>query len=255
MKRCAWDDGTDPHHDSRRNKEHALGQQLGDLLGGTGAFDVTRATVKADGSESAIDEWRATTPTDWISKAFCESCNGGWMARIDDAAKPVLTRLLDHHRLTSPETLPPSDWDALALWAYKVSLVLQHVAGNVRSDPVVFHDLYRQRAVPSHVTVAVGAVQFTYARNAYSFFSQQMPFAPDAVMPTCSLLLRHVLIQVVSSASGRDLVSTPEMFLPLGDGARVLATSLEPSQLWCPPKLVETEDQLRGLLMGQRYPA
>jgi len=229
---------------------------MDELIGGPENFAVLRATVEADGEPSIRNEWLSATSTGWISKAFCETCNGGWMARVDDSAKPVLAKLLDDRMLVHPGALTVADCDAIAVWAYKLSLVFQHVAGNIRSDPSVFHHLFRDRNVPEHVAVALGAVSFTYANNGYGYVSQQLPFSEDAVVPTFTLLLRHVVIQVVSSATGRPLVTTPEFLLPIRDPARIVASpqSEVGSLAWPPPKLVDSEDHLRGLFMGQPFP-
>lgn len=255
-KRCAWDDGLDPDHSTSRNKEHALGQQMGTLVGGPAKFSVVRATIKSDGDASTRNEWSSSTPTGWISKSFCEVCNAGWMARIDDAAKPVLAKLLADQALLSPVPLTEADCEAISLWAYKLSLVFQHVAGELRSAPEVFHDLFQSRKVPDHAAVAIGATSFTYANNAYGYVSEQLPFSPDAVVPIFTLLLRHVVIQVVSSASGRPLVSTPEFSIPLRDPARVVVAPRSPdrSLLWRPSAFVDSEEKLRGLFMGQPFP-
>jgi len=253
-KICAWDGGSTNDH-TKRNREHALGRQLGDLIGGPSAFSVLRSTITADTDIATSKGWSSQTPTEWISKSFCEKCNGGWMARIDDAAKPVLTSLLDEERLKVPSALGEEECGAIALWAFKLSLVFQHVAGNVRSDATVFHAFYNDKEVPEHAAVGVGACTFTSATNAYGYMSQKLPFAPDAVVPTFTLALRHVVIQVVSAAAGRPLLTAPEFSIPLRDSARSLVFPIRPgfTPMWGPGRLVETEEALRGLSMGQPY--
>lgn len=253
---CAWDDGSTNGHSNKLNREHALGQQMGRLIDGPESFTVQRGRIAGGSGTSTSSEWMTSKPTEWVSKSFCEACNSGWMAEVDNDAKPALAALLDWTRLGTPAVLCPDQRDAIALWSYKLSLVFQHVAGDVRSDDDVFYDLYANKAVPEHAAVAAGVTSFTYATTGYGVHAQRLPFAADAVVPVFTLLLKHVVVRVVSSASGRPLTSSPEFSIPLRDPARAL---LHPVQQiaplsWRPASFVASEEALLGLVMGQPYP-
>ena len=81
------------------------------------------------------------------------------MARLDDAAKPILERLMAS--TGKPVELTPTEAEAVALWAYKISLVFEYITGKVHHDDAVRHEFYRTRAVPIDAAVALGATSFT----------------------------------------------------------------------------------------------
>ena len=54
-------------------------------------------------------------------KRVCSSCNNGWMSRLEERAKPVIERLLDHEA----SALDHENSRTLALWAIKTAMVLQ----------------------------------------------------------------------------------------------------------------------------------
>jgi hypothetical protein len=53
-------------------------------------------------------------------KCVCQRCNGGWMKRLEESAKPVLQPILRE----VPRRLPPADQGTLAAWAMKTSLMV-----------------------------------------------------------------------------------------------------------------------------------
>ncbi len=54
------------------------------------------------------------------ARVVCQDeCNGGWMSRIEDAAKPVLTPMIQGR----DTVLTPADQDVLGRWAAKTALI------------------------------------------------------------------------------------------------------------------------------------
>jgi hypothetical protein len=94
---CAWAmDESEAHlHAAKLTREHVLGRQFEPLVEGPGPYTYER--IRLDAARKAMDSYRSWTsdqPVDWVTKAFCEDCNGGWMATVDNRARPVVEKLM-----------------------------------------------------------------------------------------------------------------------------------------------------------------
>lgn len=64
-------------------------------------------------------------PSERTARAFCESCNTGWMSDLEGITQPILTPLILGH--PEPHQLDVSALETIALWAAKTVLTCQFV--------------------------------------------------------------------------------------------------------------------------------
>jgi hypothetical protein len=101
-------------------KEHILPLWLGrvfDELAGPGG-SVTFHHF-SEHPEAGIEKRRKTAKRPaFHTRAFCRTCNGGWMARLEQTVQPVLKQLI----LGKPTKLSTDQQQLLAFWATKTVL-------------------------------------------------------------------------------------------------------------------------------------
>lgn len=139
------------------SKEHILGRWIGrtytaDPPPGL-SFHLRHETVTPDGT---LKTTKTAKGTAFVTRAFCESCNTGWMARLEDRVKPVLGAMLLRR---VPLTLSVDDQAVLALWATKTALASQtqepHDSMWARAED--FRGLYDKQAPLPGSQVWIGA--------------------------------------------------------------------------------------------------
>ncbi len=249
MSLCAWAlDESEAHlHSDRRSWEHVLGQQFGALVEGTGVYTYDRIHHDAEDKRlNSSRSWSSDEAVDWVTKAFCDQCNNGWMARIDDRAFPVANRLLGGE---PPFELSDEESGALASWAYKVSLGFDFVAAPVvRHATAVRSDFFRTRLVPAHAAVVAGLVDFAYANALHGLRTGDGPIPALGPIRVFTLLLKRVVVQVASSCHGT--VGLPPLDLvPLRPTARaVVHPRLADERSWPPSVVITDETDLRGVV-------
>jgi hypothetical protein len=87
------------------------------------------------------------------TRIVCHGCNAGWMSRLEDAAAPILTPLINHE----PAYLGSKKQAILAAWAVKTCLVFQASQGAAIAPPEHFAAL-RETSLPPHgVTAWIGS--------------------------------------------------------------------------------------------------
>jgi len=89
----------------------------------TGRF-IAPGSMEAQIGNDVLKTWR-TDRAEIRIRRVCNACNNGWMSRLEDRGKPVITRLLDQVTCT----LDVHDCQTLSLWAVKTSMVLESVNG------------------------------------------------------------------------------------------------------------------------------
>lgn len=90
---------------------------------------------------------------------FCEDCNGGWMNAMETRVRPVITPMMTANASTS---LTPAEQLALANWAIKTVLVLDHQSPQNRSIPDSEYGAFYKKKQPlkNHV-VWIGRIDPT----------------------------------------------------------------------------------------------
>lgn len=245
MTLCAWalDDSEAQLHSERRNREHVLGQQFQPLVRGGASYSAQRIHLDAeDRTQNQHMSWPSNDPTSWVTRAFCDRCNGGWMAALDNAARPIVERLITTDEVVE---LNGNDRATLASWAFKLSIGFEHVGASTdQHDPTVLSQFFHAQTAPAHAAVAAGKVSFTYANALYGVRTGHLQVPGVGPTRVFSLLLRHVVIQVSSSCHGKQSVP-PLDLLPLRRRARTVFHPLPTSEMnWPPEVLIDTEQSL-----------
>jgi hypothetical protein len=99
-------------------KEHVFSVWMGPLFPDVPDADHVRRFEELDGSQEEGNEWSAP-PFTWTVRDVCAPCNNGWMADLENRAKPLLSPLIQDQ--ARPLTLP--DMMVVATWATKTVLV------------------------------------------------------------------------------------------------------------------------------------
>jgi hypothetical protein len=130
----------------------------------------------------------------------CESCNGGWMSRLETAAKPLLVPMINGRRTT----LDKPQQRTIATWTLKTTMMLEQMD----PEPVDIHPkhypfLYEHGEPPATAWVWIGANDatrwhtFRYAWG-LDLHVQEFPGAdPNGYVAT--LAVRHLGLQVIGS--------------------------------------------------------
>lgn len=106
-------------------REHVWPRWLSSLLGPAALEGHVSET---DGEITRT--WFAPTGS-MVVKRVCARCNGGWMSRLEEAAKPLLEQLVQG----LATTLSPGDQRVIAAWAHKTLAVCDLATG----APVLQH--------------------------------------------------------------------------------------------------------------------
>lgn len=119
----------------------------------------TRETVLPDAREDSgyifgSEEKRYVIPGMPVAsikvKRVCARCNNGWLADLEEKAKPLLTRPIQGN----PKTFHFAEVGIVASWAYK-TCILADLAGTKLLGPLGFRWLYERRRPPKGVVVTM----------------------------------------------------------------------------------------------------
>jgi hypothetical protein len=103
-----------------------------------------------------LREKSAANPA-YYTRAFCRDCNTGWMAKLEDAVKPMLEPMLKGHRCLVTSTAA----QILAFWASKTILGFQAAESPATTfaRPEDFRRLHQEQAAPQHSQIWLAAVR------------------------------------------------------------------------------------------------
>jgi hypothetical protein len=87
-------------------------------------------------------EWSTDAP-DLKCNVPCKPCNEGWMAQLEDRAKPALVPLIRGR----PTRLEPHRLELISFWALKTTFMLDRCsdAEHQNVPPTEFRQLYQKR--------------------------------------------------------------------------------------------------------------
>lgn len=177
-------------------REHVWPRWISALLGDRGPFHVREAPGRVD---------RTARELDLVVKRVCAGCNGGWMARLEEAVKPVLTPMI----LASPpqQLLAPAGQTRLARWAMKTLLMaalLNSDRGGLEEAEFVQH--LARRGLPDRERTFI--YLSAYDQNTHAIQSRVSAIAvPDSNNPPFMgshgrIAIGHVLFEVAHFNSG-----------------------------------------------------
>lgn len=110
-------------------------------------------------------------------RAVCDICNNGWMNRIEQQARPILTPLITG----KPMTLEPPAIVVLARWFALKVIVAEHDAPNMTLTPLVDRELFRKTGeLPPYFRLYaahnIGEESLFFMRHSHCMaFSRQTP--------------------------------------------------------------------------------
>jgi len=82
---------------------------------------VARHRRWSEGAEADVSQDWFAKRADFIVKCVCKECNGGWMSAIEDAAKPIVTMMIEDQRVV----LDTEDQEKVAIWLGLKAIVAQ----------------------------------------------------------------------------------------------------------------------------------
>jgi hypothetical protein len=131
------------------SEEHVFGQWLQKLgFAGPGAEELV------EDAESKLRILQQGNPLNKRLRIVCEDCNGGWMSRLEESAKPLL---LDMFSSSSSITLDEDAQLILARWAFKTLAVLSQL-GTIKTFPLAHcRELYTTGNPPILSQVWIGS--------------------------------------------------------------------------------------------------
>ena len=163
-------------------------------------------------------EWASKKPVDFTANCVCAACNGGWMERIEDAARPLLTRMIQGSRIS----LSRDDQDIVARWLALKAIVERHVRSPImplRADWI--DHFYEQQGPPAtwQIRLArwVGDVVVYMAGGDFDFIIR------DGLGPSTTsrpgMLFTVGIGQFVGQVVGVDdhvaIPTEPDLFVPI----------------------------------------
>jgi len=142
-------------------REHVMPQWLTNVLPEQARFrgqdqQVILQPPGSDRSRIMLPHREVKEPFNGMTvKAVCKSCNGGWMSGLEEATRPLLSRLIRGE----PELLNKEDAIAVASWTVKTALMAQLTgvegAGAMSS---AYHAFYRDRVPAKNSVVWAGGI-------------------------------------------------------------------------------------------------
>lgn len=80
-----------------------------------------------------------------VNGHVCETCNGGWMATLEEKVKPTLTKMLENQQITGLSNREVGD---LALWVSKTALALHNASPYEKVVPLTHYQLVPRGKAP-----------------------------------------------------------------------------------------------------------
>lgn len=133
------------------SREHLWSSWMNEVLP-TKAPGSTTYTLDREGEDSK--SWLSPKPATHTVKVVCETCNTGWMSKIEARAKPIMVPLLRGEE----RELHKADQEALAAWAYLKTVIAEHLNPRTATIP----ELHR-RWLHDHVLPPTGVFVFVAA--------------------------------------------------------------------------------------------
>ncbi len=224
--------------------EHVWPQWLSGVISLGKMVDVSRASG-AEGVANTRQSWTAPPFTTTV-KRVCERCNTGWMSRLEDSAKPLLTPMISGQSAV----LSPDDQRVVAIWAFKTILMFQwtHADREVYVPQEHYQSLYSNGKVPDDVTVSLGKNRLPYEVVAFYAHKSRTsepsdpsdPIGPQTDYYGASLVIGRLMVDTLSFV-GMPNVPRPEL-LPASRGILRTIWPAERTIRWPPPQTMHRHD-------------
>jgi hypothetical protein len=197
----------------------------------------------ADAADRGVPDW-ALGHLDSPLRCVCEICRDGWMARLEQAAMPVLAPLLSD----LPVTLTQDQAGTLTAWAVKIAMVLERLHGDPSSP---FYTLDERSALKTEWAIPLwtGVWLSRYIGQESVCVGHPLESAGVARCTgyLTTLAYRHVALQVLSLRGG--VGHDRPVILRARAGAWARSTLRiwppRPHLQWPPPSSIVGENGLR----------
>lgn len=117
-------------NDAKITVEHVLSKPIRAELAAIGPFQTQIEYQPRFGERDTVAQYQSVT-AGVTRRAFCTTCNGGWMQQMDNEIAPVIAPLIKGE----PTSLATKDQQAIAAWVTKIALVYEAATGEKRSVP------------------------------------------------------------------------------------------------------------------------
>ena len=156
-------------------------------------------------------------------RVVCRECNSGWMSTLENAAKPMLTKILED----SSFTLSQFDQACLARWLAMKTIVGEHAEKGISVTPLNDRKLFKDEGkIPDYFAIYIGR-QISFIETAWQRMSQILASSPRGPNPPLNRAQHN--IQTVTFICG------PLLAFSVG----VLEYEINASKLFNLPKLVQ----------------
>lgn len=226
-------------------KEHAWPRWLRDRVPATddGRYPVSDTTK---GLLQYERSWASTEPTSATVKVVCgsgadtsdlvDACNDGWMSKLESAARPILTPMIDGEAAT----LSLGEQQILAAWAVKTAMVFEWTHVDTARISAGERRYLRQTGRPPETfTVELAAFYGTWQLNYLRVMGETVEH-PDGTFPaaTFTFVIGSLVVQVVHDGAPR---TEPRPALGIRDNwaQMIFPPCLE--AIWPPPYPVVNE--------------
>jgi hypothetical protein len=118
-------------------------------------YKFERWSVEGDEPPSDKTMWESKSPLDFVAKCVCEKCNGGWMSKIESAAKPIVVPLIQGKQVE----LDTASQATLGTWACMKAMV----AGYAHQPPLSLPQDWLKQLYENHTPPPDGWVAFATA--------------------------------------------------------------------------------------------
>jgi|BarGraNGADG00212_1021973.scaffolds.fasta_scaffold10691_4 hypothetical protein len=167
----------------------------------------------------------------------CRSCNGGWMARLEERAKPELIMLKSGEALK----IGSDGQQVLAWWLMKNAIVKELVSpasSPLRVSTQAQRQLVRSGSIPSGWRIAIGAYEGTGPNLVHHFSTVKRLVDSDGV-PGGSVVLQTVRFECfVGQVLLHSMVETPVLRDLLGGPPYAIEIPKTDDVTWPPPTVL-----------------
>jgi len=179
-------------------KEHVFPQWLLDVIPRKGAIPGGKIIHRWDappGSESEDREWEAHQLT-FQAKVVCQNeCNGGWMSKLENGARPFLEPMIQGRG----RTLYDTGREQVAFWALKTAMMIDFAQEpehrSVRPDE--YPALYKAQTVLPDTFAWLGACEFGPGATAHHRTLQLNVDGRRLHGWGCTVNVGHMVIEVI----------------------------------------------------------
>jgi hypothetical protein len=106
---------------STLSNEHVIPQWLLEHLE-LPADDQMFQGVASSATDTLVDSPRIHSSFNFVQGHVCKECNNGWMSRLEAAAKPILTSLIEQERTL--DSLKPEEANIVGKWVIKTAYMI-----------------------------------------------------------------------------------------------------------------------------------